>query len=274
MPPIPKGILRGEGEVYTHRSRARNTHLIEVGVSELDRGSIRMIHIESVTKVFGKKSILQDINLRIEKSEIFGLIGPNGAGKSTLLSILATILKPTSGQVYMNNHNIIEDPQLMRKWIGYVPQEIALYPMLSVMENLKFWAQLAPKKVTQEKILALAEVVNLSDCLYAKVRTLSGGTKRKLNIVTAMLHDPKILIMDEPTVGIDSQSKQEIISYIKGLKMYDVTVIYTTHNFDEIQYLCDRIGVLNNGMLRFVGNVKDGKNEGYLNPYKSEKSID
>jgi ABC-2 type transport system ATP-binding protein len=232
-----------------------------------------MIRIEGITKLFTNKLSLQNVNLRICEGEIFGLIGPNGAGKSTLLSILATILESTSGQVYLNNHNIVEAPELMRKWIGYVPQEIALYPMLSVWENLRFWAQLAPRKVSKERMLALAEIVNISDYLNKKVRTLSGGTKRKLNIATAMLHAPKILIMDEPTVGIDNHSKQEIISYIKGLKMHNVTVVYTTHDFHEIQYLCDRIGVLNNGVLQFAGGLEDGKKKGFLNPYTSEEYV-
>ncbi len=226
-----------------------------------------MIRLINVNKKYGKKFSLNNVNLHIQEGEIFGLIGPNGSGKSTLLSIIATILKPTSGEIYMNNRNIVENPHEMRRWIGYVPQDIALYPMLSVWDNLRFWAQLAPGKVTKERLQKIAEVVNLSNSLKEIVQTLSGGMKRKLNMAVAMLHDPKILIMDEPTVGIDILSKRDIVSYIKELRKNGVTIVYSTHDFQEIQYLCDRIGVLNNGILEFTGRVEEGKRLGYLTPF-------
>jgi ABC-2 type transport system ATP-binding protein len=216
-----------------------------------------MIRILGISKSFGKKIILDNIHIEIKSGEIFGLVGANGAGKTTLLSILATIERPDKGHIFINECNLLKEIKKAREFIGYVPQDIALWQQLTVEENLLFWNRFAGGNKKKTDLIELARRLGLEDKWKSKVNLLSGGTKRKLNMAVALLHDPEILLMDEPTVGIDIQSKLEINRLMKALAKQGKTIIYTTHDSNEILLLCDRIGVLKDGRFSFVGTMAE-----------------
>ncbi len=235
-----------------------------------------MIQIENVSKYYGKKPSLQGVTLKIEKGEVFGVLGPNGAGKSTLLSILSTISKPAAGRVEINGLDLKKQAKLVREQIGYVPQDVALWEHLTVKDNLIFWSKFSKQRVSKEELYELCRTVRLEEKWNEKVSSLSGGMKRKLNIAAALIHNPDILLMDEPTVGIDIQSKLEINQYIRDLACHGKTIVYSTHDMSEILSLCNRIGVLKSGVLQFSGTIAEAremvKRKGFL-PNSDEKLI-
>lgn len=200
-----------------------------------------MIEVKGVIVRKNKKQILNQVGLQIVKGEIVGLVGPNGAGKSTLLKVIAGIEPVSEGSIHVNSE------------IGYVPQEIALYERLTVFDNLRFWGEISGVRLSKEQIKLVAEQVHLADHLDKKVQTLSGGMKRKLNIAAALIPDPGLLLMDEPTVGIDIKAKQEIIQLLKQLKDDGKTIVYISHDFAEIEYLCDRVVYMEDGNVRQEG---------------------
>ncbi|MDQ0243743.1 ABC-2 type transport system ATP-binding protein [Bacillus fengqiuensis] len=216
-----------------------------------------MIHIENIHKHYRKHTSLHDVSFDVRKGEVFGLLGPNGAGKSTLLSILATVLRPSAGSVTINGFDLWKQTRQVRGVIGYVPQDTALWEELTVKENLIFWSKFVKEKVTEEHLLEICQAVQLRAKWTEKVSRLSGGMKRKLNIAVALIHNPDILLMDEPTVGIDLQSKLEINRYVKSLAQQGKTIVYITHDMSEIVHLCDRIGVLRKGVLQFTGTIAE-----------------
>ena len=230
-----------------------------MGDGDLEVKEGQMITISRISKQFGKKAILQDISLEIKKGEVFGLLGPNGAGKSTLLSILATISQPSTGSVTVKQLDLVKQKKQARQLIGYVPQDISLWEDMTVKENLFFWSKFTKGKVSNKKLFEICQTVHLEEKWTEKVSKLSGGMKRKLNIAVALIHDPDVLLMDEPTVGIDLQSKLEINQYIKKLSEQGKTIVYTTHDMSEILFLCDRIGVLKQGKIHFIGTINDAK---------------
>lgn len=219
----------------------------------------KVISLNKINKQYGSRILLRDVSLDIKEGEIFGLIGANGAGKSTLISILATVVKPSSGDITMNGLDIEKQKKRIRQMIGFVPQEIALWENFTVKENLHYWSRFAKVRAPKERLWELCEAVSLHDKWNEKVSTLSGGMKRKLNIAVALIHNPTILLMDEPTVGIDLQSKLEINDYIKKLAQQGKTIVYITHDIHEIIHLCDRIGVLSRGELQFVGTLEEAR---------------
>lgn len=201
-----------------------------------------MLKIQSLSKAYSKKSILKNVSFQIQQGEIIGLVGENGAGKSTLLHILATILKPSSGTIIFNEQ-VYSRKSLgkFRKQIGFVPQEVAIWDQFTVEENMLFFEKLSWKKKSKEQLRQLCLDVKL-DKWKESVHTLSGGMKRKLNLAISLIHEPSLLLLDEPTVGIDLKSKQEIASYLKKLaKEKGLTIVYISHDMDEIINLCDRI---------------------------------
>ncbi|WP_368654061.1 ABC transporter ATP-binding protein [Ornithinibacillus sp. 4-3] len=201
-----------------------------------------MLKIQSLSKAYSKKSILKNVSFQIQQGEIIGLVGENGAGKSTLLHILATILKPSSGTITFNEQ-VYSRKSLgkFRKQIGFVPQEVAIWDQFTVEENMLFFEKLSWKKKSKEQLRQLCLDVKL-DKWKESVHTLSGGMKRKLNLAISLIHEPSLLLLDEPTVGIDLKSKQEIASYLKKLaKEKGLTIVYISHDMDEIINLCDRI---------------------------------
>ncbi|MED4041859.1 ABC transporter ATP-binding protein [Priestia aryabhattai] len=218
-----------------------------------------MIEINNVSKTYGKKQSLANVTLTVESGEVIGLLGPNGAGKSTLLSILSTITAPSSGNVTIGGLSLKKNQKAIREVIGYVPQDIALWEELSVKENMKMWSKMTSRSLSNEQLQSLCSAVQLEGRWKEKVKNLSGGMKRKLNIAVSLIHEPSVLLMDEPTVGIDLQSKLEIIRYIKQLAAKGKTIIYITHDLNEILGVCDRFAVLKEGKQEFVGTMDQAK---------------
>ncbi|MGC4379173.1 ABC transporter ATP-binding protein [Fictibacillus sp. Mic-4] len=216
-----------------------------------------MIELNEVSKTYGKKRVVGPITLTIEKGQIVGLIGPNGAGKSTLLHMLGTLLTPSTGSISVEGKEISEDVKEIRRSLGFVPQEIALYSGLTAKDNVNFFARIAHRPVPKEWVSRLIEMAGLTKHMTKKVKHLSGGMQRKLNIIVALLNDPDWLLMDEPTVGIDIQSKQEIVSFIRQLGNEGKTIIYSSHDPWEIETLCDRLLVLNEGRAVFYGTKEE-----------------
>ncbi|MDP4094372.1 MAG: ABC transporter ATP-binding protein [Bacillota bacterium] len=220
-----------------------------------------IIEVQGLVKKYGKLTALDNISFSINKGEIFGLLGPNGAGKSTFISILTTISRPSSGDIIVSGFSASRQSDKIKKIIGYVPQDIALYPMLSGMDNLKFWAGMYGLKgsTKKERIKEVLSVVGLEDRIRDRVDTYSGGMKRRLNIAVSLLHHPEVLVMDEPTVGVDVKSRKLIFDAVKKLKEKNTTVIFTSHYIDEMEWACDRMAIINSGKLEALGTSEELK---------------
>jgi ABC-2 type transport system ATP-binding protein len=193
---------------------------------------MNIIEVKNLTKRFSDKLVLDNISLKIEEGEIFGLLGPNGAGKSTLINLIIGLIKADNGDVFVGGHSINKEPIKVREQIGVVPQEIALFESLNAKENLEYWGGLYGLKGAKlmERIDEAISIAGLEDNLKKRVKTYSGGMKRRLNVAAGMMHHPKILIMDEPTVGVDPQSRNHIFQVVKDMnKNYNTTIIYTSH---------------------------------------------
>ncbi len=215
-----------------------------------------MIQLKSLTKSFNGINAVDNIDLTIAEGDIFGLLGPNGAGKSTTISLIATLLKPTAGTILYRGSDIVKDPKIIQRNIGFVPQEIALFESLSGLDNLKFWGSaygLSGAKL-KARIAAVAQIIGIEQRLKDKVDDYSGGMKRRLNIGAALLHEPELLIMDEPTVGIDPQSRNHILEAVRQLNKKGVSVIYTSHYMEEIEALCNRIAIMDKGRVVTQGS--------------------
>ena len=210
-----------------------------------------MLEVKGVTKSYGKLVAVSDVSFRADYGETIGLLGPNGAGKTTTVSIIAGLLSPDSGEVLIEGRQVKSDTDPVKLKIGLVPQDMALYDKLSARENLNFFAalySLAGAKARQAITEALS-LVGLSDRAGDKVGTFSGGMKRRLNLAAALLHDPQILLLDEPTVGVDPQSRNAIFENLEALKKRGKTLIYTTHYMEEAERLCDRIVIIDHGKV-------------------------
>lgn len=213
-----------------------------------------IVVIDKISKSFGKHKVVDEISFTIEQGELFGLLGPNGAGKSTTISMLSGLIKPSSGNIFVNGKNIEKYPQEGKKCIGLVPQDIALYPTLSAQDNLFFWGRmygLSGQKL-KEEVDRVLKIANLEERRKDIIKGFSGGMKRRINIAAALLHRPQLLIMDEPTVGIDPQSRNSILETVKELNKDGMSVIYTSHYMEEVEFLCNRIGIIDLGKLLIV----------------------
>ena len=210
-----------------------------------------MIQVQNLSKSFQDIQAVSDISFTIKKGEIFGLLGPNGAGKSTTLNMMSTILKSDTGNIHIDGKNMNEDSEECKHLIGVVPQEISLYEDLSAYKNLLFWGDLygIPTKKLKERIHATLKLIGLLDRKNDLIKTYSGGMKRRVNIAAALLHNPKVLFMDEPTVGIDPQSRNHIFEVIETLNKQGMTIVYTTHYMEEVERLCDRIAIIESGKI-------------------------
>lgn len=209
-----------------------------------------IIKIENISKKFDDKLVLDNISFNVDKGEIFGLIGPNGAGKSTLINIITGLIDPNSGSASIGGFDINKNPIKAKSFIGLVPQELALMESVSAYDNLEFFGSLygLKGKTLKNKIETVLEITGLSEKKKGKVKKFSGGMKRRLNLAAAIMHEPAILILDEPTVGIDPQSRNHIFEYIKNInKEKNTTVIYTSHYMEEVEFLCDDIFILDEG---------------------------
>ncbi|UJL45019.1 ABC transporter ATP-binding protein [Virgibacillus sp. NKC19-16] len=200
-----------------------------------------MLNVNVLSKMYGKKSILKDISFSAKEGEVIGLVGENGAGKSTLLQIIATLQKPTKGTLSLLDMPYHKHKKDIRKQIGFVPQDIAIWDEFTVEENMVFFEKLSWKKKSKDELNQICLDMKL-DKWKEPVKTLSGGMKRKLNLAISLIHNPSLLLLDEPTVGIDLKSRKEIGTYLKKLAIKKETlIVYTTHDMDEIISLCDRV---------------------------------
>ncbi len=218
-----------------------------------------MIHVSNLRKTFDNIDALKGISFNIAQGECFGLLGPNGAGKTTTISIMSTIVEPNEGEVNIAGYDLSKNTLECKKNIGVVTQEIALYDELSANDNLLFWGSLydVPKTELMKRIDETVSLLGLTDRKNDKVKTYSGGMKRRVNIASALLHNPKVLFLDEPTVGIDPQSRNLIFEFIEKLREEGMTIIYTTHYMEEAERLCDRIGIIDNGEIIAQGTLDE-----------------
>lgn len=218
-----------------------------------------MLEIINLKKYFNKTKAVDDISFKVEKGEILGLLGPNGAGKSTTISMISTLLKADEGKILYKGSDIEKEPKKIQKELGFVPQEIALYPSLSGYDNLKFWGKIYGLKGNKlkEKIQEVSQIIGIDKRLNDKVEEYSGGMKRRLNIGSALLHNPEIIILDEPTVGIDPQSRKHILDSVKEINKKGSTVIYTSHYMEEVEYLCDKICIMDEGKIIAKGTKEE-----------------
>jgi len=209
------------------------------------------IEVRDLRKTFGDLQAVRGVSFDVQAGEIFSLLGPNGAGKTTTISMLCCLLQPTSGDAAVMGHSIAGDSMAVKRAIGVVPQEIALYPDLSARENLSFWGKMYGLRgpALRRRIDEVLDIVGLADRQKGAADKFSGGMKRRLNIGIALLHHPQVIIMDEPTVGIDPQSRRNILDSVKALNRQGMTVLYTTHYMEEAQELSDHIAILDRGQL-------------------------
>ena len=215
-----------------------------------------MIEAIDLTKKYGDKIAVNNLNLKINEGELFSLLGVNGAGKTTTIKMLTTLIKPTSGIVKVLGYRSIDEKGMIRKNINVSPQETAIAPNLSVLENLDFMAGVYKIKNKKERINKLVKDFKLEDVLKQKAKTLSGGYQRRLSIAISLINNPKVLFLDEPTLGLDVIARAELWDIIKELKK-EKTIVLTTHYMEEAESLSDRIGIIKEGSLIEVGTVKE-----------------
>ncbi len=218
-----------------------------------------ILEVQNLVKKYGDFTAVKGISFDIQEGEIFSLLGPNGAGKTTTISMLSTLYEPTGGEAVVGGHSVTKDPMAVRNLIGVVPQELALYEDLTARENLVFWGQMynLGGSRLKSRVDEILEQIGLADKAKDRVKTYSGGMKRRVNIGVGLLHKPRLLFMDEPTVGIDPQSRRAILDTVKDLNKQGMTVLYTTHYMEEAQELSDRVGIIDHGELIALGTQKD-----------------
>ena len=226
-----------------------------------------LLEVKDLKKSYKRIEAVKGINFALEKGDLLGLLGPNGAGKSTTISMISTLVKPDGGTILYDGEDILNHPKAIQKKLGYVPQEIALYPMLSGRENMYFWGRTYGLRGAELKnrVEEVSKVIGIQERLKDRVKTYSGGMKRRLNIGVALLHNPELIIMDEPTVGIDPQSRNHILDTVLELNRQGMTVIYTSHYMEEVEYLCNRICIMDQGEIIASGTKQgliDGLGEG------------
>lgn len=217
------------------------------------------IEVFDLQKSFGALSAVGGVSFTANAGEVLGLLGPNGAGKSTLISMLCGLLRPTSGDAFLLGHSISKEPKAARASLGVVPQEIALYSDLSARENLVFWGKMYGLRgqLLHARVDEVLDIIGLSDRQKDRLGTFSGGMKRRVNIGAALLHKPRIIILDEPTVGIDPQSRRHILDSVKSLNREGATVLYTTHYMEEAEELSDHIVIMDKGRLIASGTHQE-----------------
>ena len=222
------------------------------------------IETKSLTKSFGVLVAVNDISFSVEKGEIFGFLGPNGAGKSTTMMIFTTLLKPTNGNALVGGFDVLKNPKQVRENIGFVQQETTVDEYLSGRENLLLQAKLnhIPKNEINQRIDEVLDLIELSDKQDEAVVTYSGGMRKRLDIAGGLLHHPRVLFLDEPTVGLDIQTRRKIWQYIKKIHtQFDMTIFLTTHYMEEADSLCDRIGIIDHGKIQVIDTPKNMKND-------------
>ena len=221
------------------------------------------IEIKSLSKKFGNVLAVDDISLKVKEGEIFGFLGPNGAGKSTTMMILTTLLKPTKGSALVAGYDVVSQAKQVRQNIGYVQQEISVDEYLTGRENLILQARLnhIPKNLVDKRIDEILDLIELSEKQNMSVNTYSGGMRKRLDIAGGLLHRPKVLFLDEPTVGLDIQTRRKIWEYIKKIHdEFEMTIFLSTHYMEEADKLCDRIGIIDYGKIQVIDSPQTMKN--------------
>ena len=218
-----------------------------------------MITVERLRKSFGSLMAVDDVSLTVEPGEIFGLLGPNGAGKTTCINMISGVLKPDDGRIVIGGKDIWLEAKAVKRSLGVVPQEIAVYEDISARDNLNFWGSLYGLSGTdlRTRVDESLTRVGLSDRAGAKVKEFSGGMKRRLNLCMGLLHRPSVLLLDEPTVGIDPQARLNILEVVREVAAAGTTVLYTTHYMEEAQDLCDRIAIIDHGKILTTGTLDE-----------------
>ena len=218
-----------------------------------------MLRIEHLSKTFDTIKAVDDISLEVQKGEIFGLLGPNGAGKTTAISMIAGLLKPDSGKIIVDSIDLESDLMSIKKIMGVVPQDMAFYEELSAKENLLFWGKLqgVKGKILDARIESYLKATGLLGRERDLLKKYSGGMKRRINLIIGLIHQPKLLLLDEPTIGIDIQTRLNIYNLIKEASSLGTTILYTTHNLQEAEELCHRIAIMDHGKILTVGTLDE-----------------
>jgi ABC-2 type transport system ATP-binding protein len=220
---------------------------------------MKAIEVKNLHKTYGDLKAVDGVSFEVQQGEIFSLLGPNGAGKTTTISMLSCLLRPNQGDAFVMGHSILTDQMGVKSVLGVVPQEIALYEDLSARENLTFWGKMYGLRgaTLKTRVNEVLEIIGLADRAREFIKKYSGGMKRRVNIGVALLHKPQVIYMDEPTVGIDPQSRRNILDSVVALKNQGMTVLYTTHYMEEAQELSDHIAIMDTGKLIAYGTNQE-----------------
>ncbi len=226
-------------------------------IHRLQNGADTEVNVQNLVKTFGKHEAVKDVSFTIGKGEIFGLLGPNGAGKSTTINMMCGYLEPTAGDTLIGDISVKREPRKAKRMIGVVPQEIALYKDLTSLENLEFFGEIYGLSAKERRTRAdeVLHFVGLYDRRKEAIKTFSGGMQRRINMAIAMMHQPAFLMMDEPTVGVDPQSRENIFDTIEQIRDAGTTVLYTTHYMEEAERLCNHIAIMDEGRIIAMGTL-------------------
>jgi len=220
---------------------------------------VSSISVEALRKQYGDTVAVDDISFAAEAGQVFGLLGPNGAGKTTTIGCISGLLQPTAGRIALMGHDVVRDAIAARQSLGVVPQELALYLDLSAADNLTYWgaAYDMPRDQLRPRVTEVLETIGLADRARDKVSTFSGGMKRRLNFGCGIIHRPRVLLLDEPTAGVDPQSRVRLLDLVREQARTGTSVVYTTHYMEEAQELCDRIAIVDHGKLLAIGTLDE-----------------
>lgn len=241
--------------------------------------AVNTLEVQSLTKLIGKKKIVDDVSFSVKKGEIFGLLGPNGAGKTTIIRMIVSLIKRTNGEVRVNGYNLDGQFKKTMSEIGAIVENPEFYKYMSGYKNLKHYANMAIKDVSDERIMEVARLVKLEDAIYQKVKTYSLGMRQRLGVAQALLHSPSLLILDEPTNGLDPQGIREFRDYLHNLAKEGISVLVSSHLLAEMQLMCDRFAIIEKGKLIHISSMKetmeeDEKTEVIFEVSDSQKAVE
>jgi ABC-2 type transport system ATP-binding protein len=220
-----------------------------------------MLVVENLVKNYGELTAVDDVSFEANAGTVFGLLGPNGAGKSTAINCISGLLTPTAGRIAVNNHDVVKDGKAARLSLGIVPQELALYEDLPAIENLRYWGKAygLRGKALEDRVATVLETIGLADRAKDLPKEFSGGMKRRLNFGCGVVHEPKVLLLDEPTVGVDPQSRARLFDLVEVIRSAGACVLYTTHYMEEAERLCDSLAIIDHGKIIAKGTVTELK---------------
>ncbi len=220
-----------------------------------------MLHVENLVKNYGELTAVDDVSFDAEAGRVFGLLGPNGAGKSTAINCISGLLTPTAGRVTVNGHDVVKDGKAAKRSLGVVPQELALYEDLPAIDNLRYWGKAygLRGKALEDRVATVLETIGLADRAKDVPKEFSGGMKRRLNFGCGIVHEPQVLLLDEPTVGVDPQSRARLFDLVETLRDEGACVLYTTHYMEEAERLCDSLAIIDHGKIIAKGTVDELK---------------